>query len=85
MSFKENIELAFYSSMFEESYGSVDDIPADKKGNIPILSEKEAKAMNPDYMLVLPWHFKDNIIIRETDYLSKGKKLIIPLPEIEII
>ena len=53
--------------------------------NIPIVSEKEAKAMNPDYMLVLPWHFKDNIILRETDYLKKGKKLIIPLPEIEII
>ena len=29
---------------------------------IPIISEGEAKAMNPDYFLVLPWHFKDNIL-----------------------
>ena len=33
--------------------------------NIPILSEEEAKSMNPDYMLVLPWHFKETIIKRE--------------------
>ena len=24
--------------------------------NIPIISEEEAKAMNPDYFIVLPWH-----------------------------
>jgi hypothetical protein len=27
--------------------------------NIPIISETEARAMNPDYFLVLPWHFKE--------------------------
>jgi hypothetical protein len=52
---------------------------------IPIISEGEAKAMNPDYFLVLPWHFKDNILGREKEYLAKGGKFIFPLPEIEII
>jgi hypothetical protein len=52
---------------------------------IPIISEAEAKLSNPDYMLVLPWHFKDNIIKRERDYLNGGGKLIFPLPEIEIV
>jgi hypothetical protein len=35
--------------------------------------------------LVLPWHFKNNIIEREKDYLNNGGKLIFPLPKIEII
>jgi SAM-dependent methyltransferase len=42
--------------------------------NIPIVAECEA-----DYYLVLPWHFRDNILSREKD-----KKFIFPLPEIEI-
>ncbi len=53
--------------------------------NIKIISEKEAKLKNPDYFLVLPWHFKDHIINREKEYLKKGGKLIFPLPDIEII
>jgi hypothetical protein len=53
--------------------------------NIPILSEFEVKAMKPDYMLVLPWHFKDGIIQREAEYLASGGKLIFPMPEIEIV
>ena len=53
--------------------------------NIPILSETEVKAMKPDYMLVLPWHFRNNIIQREAEYLASGGKLIFPMPEIEIV
>jgi hypothetical protein len=53
--------------------------------HIPIISEKKAKAMKPDYFLVLPWHFKYNILDREQDFLTNGGKFIFPLPEIEII
>lgn len=53
--------------------------------HIPIVSEKEAKAMRPDYMLVLPWHFKPGILTREADYLASGGHLIFPMPEIEIV
>ena len=53
--------------------------------NIPILSEAEVKAMKPDYMLVLPWHFRDSIIKHEAEYLAGGGKLIFPMPEIEIV
>lgn len=53
--------------------------------HIPIVSEMEAHAMEPDYMLVLPWHFRDGIIQREQEFLARGGKLIFPLPEIEII
>jgi hypothetical protein len=41
--------------------------------------------MNPDYFLVLPWHFKEGILRREKEYLAAGGKMIFPFPEIEII
>lgn len=53
--------------------------------DIPIISEKESRNMNPDYYLVLPWHFKDEFIERERDTISKGAGFIFPLPKIEII
>jgi hypothetical protein len=53
--------------------------------HIPIVSESDARAMNPDYFLVLPWHFKDGILRREKEYLASGGKMIFPFPEIEIV
>ncbi|MCC3247231.1 class I SAM-dependent methyltransferase [Methylocystis sp. WRRC1] len=53
--------------------------------HIPIISEAEARAMKPDYFLVLPWHFKDGILQREQEYLAGGGKMIFPFPEIEIV
>ena len=53
--------------------------------HIPIVSEADALKMKPDYYLVLPWHFKDNILQREQKYLADGGKMIFPFPEIEIV
>ena len=52
---------------------------------IKIISEDKLKKMKPDYLLVLPWHFKNFIIKKEKKFLSNGGKLIFPLPDIEII
>lgn len=53
--------------------------------NIIIVSEEFAKNSEPDYKLVLPWHFKREIINREFNYIKKGGKLIFPLPKVLII
>jgi hypothetical protein len=53
--------------------------------HIPIISEREAKEMKPDYFLVLPWHFRHSILAREMEFMKNGGKFIFPLPEIEII
>ncbi len=53
--------------------------------NIPIISEAESRAMNPDYYLVLPWHFKDEFVVREKEALDKGTAFIFPVPKIEIL
>jgi hypothetical protein len=52
---------------------------------IPIISEAEAHAMKPDCLLVLPWHFRNNLIEREAGFLQRGGKLLFPLPEIELV
>jgi hypothetical protein len=52
---------------------------------IPIISEKEAHARNPDYLLVLPWHFRENLIERESAFLRSGGKMLFPLPSIEVV
>ena len=53
--------------------------------DIPIVSEEESRSMNPDYYLVLPWHFKEEFLERERETLERGIALIFPLPTIEII
>jgi len=49
---------------------------------IPLMSEEEVLKRNPDYLLILPWHFKDFFL----SLLSmKGRTLIFPLPQFEVI
>jgi hypothetical protein len=72
--------IPFIAEVNEQKYGSF--TPGT---NIPIISEKEARAMKPDYFLVLPWHFKHSILEREREFIEQGGKFIFPLPEIEIV
>lgn len=53
--------------------------------HIPIISEEDGEKLKPDYYLVLPWHFKDNILPRVGKMLDRGAKFIFPLPDIQII
>ena len=73
-------QIPYIAEVNEQKFGSF--TPGT---HIPIISEKEAKALNPDYFLVLPWHFKHSILEREQSFLEQGGKLIFPLPEIEIV
>jgi len=53
--------------------------------DIPIISEKEMRDDNPDYLLVLPWCFISEFVMREQDFLKSGGKFIVPCPSFEII
>jgi hypothetical protein len=53
--------------------------------NIPIYSEDEMRKQKPDYLLVLPWHFINEFVERESEYLKGGGKFIVPCPKFEII
>ena len=51
---------------------------------IQIISEKKSRELKPDYYLVLPWHFKKEILKRESSIRKKGCKFIFPLPNLKI-
>lgn len=52
---------------------------------IPIISEEQARREEPDYMLVLPWFFKEEFLRREKSYLKNGGHFIFPLPILEVV
>jgi SAM-dependent methyltransferase len=52
---------------------------------IPIVSEEESRARRPDYYLVLPWHFLDEMVEREREFFDRGGKFLVPLPEVRVI
>ena len=53
--------------------------------NIPIISEEESRSRNPDYYLALPWHFLDEFLDREQEFLARGGQFIVPLPEVRVV
>tara|TARA_B100001250_G_scaffold332733_1_gene298238 strand:+ start:2406 stop:3614 length:1209 start_codon:yes stop_codon:yes gene_type:complete len=52
---------------------------------IKIISEKEARKLNPDYFFVTPWGFIKEFIIREKKWRKSGGKFILPFPKFKII
>jgi hypothetical protein len=87
---KGNVLLQF-CGLTEKDIPAIAEVNLDKFGaftpgtGIPIVSEEEARAMEPDYFLVLPWHFKEGILAREHVFIANGGKMIFPFPEIEIV
>jgi hypothetical protein len=55
------------------------------RSHIPIVSEAEARAKNPDYFVAFPWHFRAGILRREQPFLQRGGRLIFPLPRIDVV
>ena len=87
---KGNILLQF-CGLSEKEIPFIAEVNQDKFGkmtpgtNIPIISEEEARKIQPDYFFVLPWHFKNGIISKESAFISNGGKFIVPLPEIQVV
>jgi hypothetical protein len=83
--------LLQYCGLSPDEIPCIADVNSDKFGCvtpgtwIPIVSEAQAKAANPDYLLVLPWHFRDNLVAREQEFLHRGGKMIFPLPAIDVV
>ncbi len=83
--------LLQYCGLSPKELPAIAEVNPDKFGRftpgtlIPIISEADAKAMKPDYFLVLPWHFRENIIKREQDWIKSGGKLLFPLPEVSVV
>ena len=53
--------------------------------HIPIISEEDARRANPEFFLVLPWHFLDEFMAREKEYLRSGGRFIVPMPYFTLV
>ena len=87
---KGNVLLQFYNTGNKEINFITDRNPLKYNlftpgTKIKIISENYSRRLNPDYYLVLPWHFKKEILVREKKIRKKGTKFIFPLPKMHVI
>ena len=53
--------------------------------HLPIQPPEKIAETKPDYILILPWNIRDEVI-NQLDYVrSWGGKFIVPIPKIEVI
>jgi hypothetical protein len=53
--------------------------------HIPVCDPSRLAEELPDYVVLLPWNFKDEILSQQTDFRSKGGQFVIPIPEPAIV
>lgn len=84
---KGNVLLQYYG-IDENLIPQIGEVNEDKFGSftpatlIPLISEAEVLKSNPDYLLVLPWHFRSFF---ESLPSMKGRTLVFPLPQFEVV
>lgn len=74
-----NIDIQHIGDINHDKYARV--TPGSR---IPIIPEKDVLSLKHDYLLVLPWHFRDYILNKISESPSRNSKVILPLPHIEI-
>lgn len=52
--------------------------------HIPILPPETINATQPDYILILPWNIKDEIIEQLAHVRDWGARFVVPIPEVKI-
>jgi hypothetical protein len=62
-----------------------------KQGNflpgtrIPICHPDRIRQTRPDYVLILPWNLKDEIMEQMADIRQWGGKFIVPIPQVQVL
>lgn len=80
--------LLQYCGLTSNDIPYIGDVNSDKFGSytpgtwIPIIAEAELLAMKPDYLIVLPWHFRKFF---EGNIKYSSFKLVFPLPELSCV
>ncbi|MCK9518172.1 MAG: class I SAM-dependent methyltransferase [Dehalococcoidia bacterium] len=83
--------LLNYSGLGTESIDFVVDRNPHKHGllmpgaHIPIRPVEALLDEQPDVVLLLAWNFKDEIVRQQAEYLRRGGKLLLPVPEVSLL
>jgi NDP-4-keto-2,6-dideoxyhexose 3-C-methyltransferase len=84
---KGNVLLQHYG-ITKDLISQIGEVNEDKFGSftpgtlIPLVSESDVLDNNPDYIVILPWHFREFFVNLPS---LKGRKLVFPLPKFEIV
>jgi hypothetical protein len=52
---------------------------------IPVLSPDALAEKRPDYLLILPWNLRDEVIAQNTHTRAWGGRFVLPIPQLEIV
>jgi hypothetical protein len=52
--------------------------------HVPIFSPERIRETKPDFLLILPWNLKDEIIKQNAFIREWGGKFVVPIPEVQV-
>jgi hypothetical protein len=53
--------------------------------HLPVFPSAALLERKPDYVVILPWRFADGIVGRSDEYMKRGGRFIVPVPETRIL
>ena len=53
--------------------------------HIPVHAPQRIDEVKPDYVLILPWNLKDEIVRQMAHVRSWGGKFVVPIPEVKVL
>jgi hypothetical protein len=53
--------------------------------HIPIAAPDRIREARPDYVLILPWNLRDEIVRQMADVRSWGGRFVVPIPDLEVV